>query len=963
MSFKLTDFITVSNTGVTTFGSDGVLINRTGADSYLFFQNSGTNRGAIYGGDPSGNAGLRFYIANNSDPSIVLTSVGNVGIGTTSPTNLSSQTSLTIQGASVSRLDLLGASGAGGGVVFGTATAFTVQGNYGIPLVLDAGDTADMNFNIGGSTKLTIASGGDATFTGLINANQGVAVVDTTAGSAGTPQFKTLLSYQYSNVNALSTIKGGNEASGTNGTYLKFYVNSKDAVNTPLNLLTLQSSFVNGTNATFDGAVISKDLSVIDSYNNDPLIKLAANTSGNVEVQIRTATTSYNPGIGVVTSGYNFNIFTENTPRLTISSGGEATFKATTPSPVVSTPIVSIADSVNGVLGGIGALASGGYPLQIWGGTLELKTGSSGDITAATTRLTISTGGGVFIPGFANPTTSYLSFRNSFSPNVSGGLGFMAIDHSGGNSDGLGIYGHDGVTISTAQTPRLVISSGGVVIVGSQPVPSWISGRDIIQLGDRGSINAINSSGNIYLSNNVYVLANGNNASVKAGGASQIRLSDNEILFYTSNVASAANEVITLTPKLTISSGGDAQFQSLKGSGESLNVKILDSNTNYAQGTGGGLLFQGIFQNNGNIAGGGAIQISKVNSTNGDYSYDMDFYTRPLGSALAKRLTITSGGNVGIDETNPQAKLHVTETTSNSYGEIRIEGQNRGGKLQMYNAAYPVSSINTDQSGNIDFQTSGAFASTTLSTKLSISTGGDATFSGRVIASNDAAGIPTISALNSNTTDDAGVSNLVFSGNALRLGVSSNNSSYGCIASSGANSGLTFVTHDGSWIERIRITSGGTLQVYGTATANALNIDHSSSNDVLISIPFQSTNQDFIIRNSSAGVNLDYAATSWVSASDENIKENITSLDNVLDKIKNIRCVNYNLKDEEIYKKRLGFIAQDFQENFEEVTSINNDDVLGLRYTETIPILMKAIQEQQAQIEELKSEIQLLKNN
>ena len=174
MSFKLTDFITVSNTGVTTFGSDGVLINRTGADSYLFFQNSGTNRGAIYGGDPSGNAGLRFYIANNSDPSIVLTSVGNVGIGTTSPTNLSSQTSLTIQGASVSRLDLLGASGAGGGVVFGTATAFTVQGNYGIPLVLDAGDTADMNFNIGGSSKLTIASGGAATFSSSVTADQGI---------------------------------------------------------------------------------------------------------------------------------------------------------------------------------------------------------------------------------------------------------------------------------------------------------------------------------------------------------------------------------------------------------------------------------------------------------------------------------------------------------------------------------------------------------------------------------------------------------------------------------------------------------------------------------------------------------------------------------------------------------------------------------------------------------------------
>jgi len=117
-----------------------------------------------------------------------------------------------------------------------------------------------------------------------------------------------------------------------------------------------------------------------------------------------------------------------------------------------------------------------------------------------------------------------------------------------------------GLEFQTGGSPKLTISSGGVVIVGSQPVPSWISGRDIIQLGDRGSINAINNSGNIYLNNNIYVLANGNNASVKAGGASQIRLSDNEILFYTSNVASAANEVITLTPKLTISSGGLATF-------------------------------------------------------------------------------------------------------------------------------------------------------------------------------------------------------------------------------------------------------------------------------------------------------------------------------------------------------------------------------------------------------------------
>ena len=74
------------------------------------------------------------------------------------------------------------------------------------------------------------------------------------------------------------------------------------------------------------GAVTSKDLNVIDTYANDPLIKLATNTSGNAEVQIRTATTTYNPGIGIVTSGFDFNLFTNNTTRLTISSTGDATF-------------------------------------------------------------------------------------------------------------------------------------------------------------------------------------------------------------------------------------------------------------------------------------------------------------------------------------------------------------------------------------------------------------------------------------------------------------------------------------------------------------------------------------------------------------------------------------------------------------------------------------------------------------
>lgn len=406
MSFKLTDFITVSNTGNVGIGTSSIegklTLNHTAAElpssgttsnSAIQIISSLNNQLNIGLNTVSGDYGSYIQSSDNNlavpYPLFLQPNGGNIGIGTLSPTNLSSQTSLTIQGASVSRLDLLGASGAGGGVVFGTSTAFTVQGNYGVPLVLDAGTTADMNFNIGGSTKLTISSGGDATFgskldittsvsgfastitnnkddsqgllvrtsdndggeyildlqsstsstgtdysskfnvakggnatfTGLINANQGVAVVDTTAGSAGTPQFKTLLSYQYSNVNALSTIKGGNEASGTNGTYLKFYVNSKDAVNTPLNLLTLQSSFVNGTNANFNC-----DVEVVKS--STPTIQLTQSGTTNYKGYIKLAGNDLEiRGSSGVMEFYNGSVDGNSSAlAMSISSGGAANF-------------------------------------------------------------------------------------------------------------------------------------------------------------------------------------------------------------------------------------------------------------------------------------------------------------------------------------------------------------------------------------------------------------------------------------------------------------------------------------------------------------------------------------------------------------------------------------------------------------------------------------------------------------
>jgi alpha-tubulin suppressor-like RCC1 family protein len=117
----------------------------------------------------------------------------------------------------------------------------------------------------------------------------------------------------------------------------------------------------------------------------------------------------------------------------------------------------------------------------------------------------------------------------------------------------------------------------------------------------------------------------------------------------------------------------------------------------------------------------------------------------------------------------------------------------------------------------------------------------------------------------------------------------------------------------------------------------------------------------YIIYAGSTGVYLAYGGTSWNANSDERVKKNITEMTNCLDNISNIRPVYYNYKfDEEKQPRRIGFIAQEWQEHYPEVisTTTNDDydfDVLSLAYTETIPMLLGAIKELKARVEALEN--------
>jgi hypothetical protein len=94
--------------------------------------------------------------------------------------------------------------------------------------------------------------------------------------------------------------------------------------------------------------------------------------------------------------------------------------------------------------------------------------------------------------------------------------------------------------------------------------------------------------------------------------------------------------------------------------------------------------------------------------------------------------------------------------------------------------------------------------------------------------------------------------------------------------------------------------------------------------------------------------------------SDRNLKENIVPIGNSMDKVMALNPVTYTWKSNGA--KGIGFIAQEVEEVIPELVNTNDDGTKGIYSLEMIPYLVKALQEQQILIEDLKNRIQHLEN-
>ncbi|HKQ52811.1 MAG TPA: tail fiber domain-containing protein [Pyrinomonadaceae bacterium] len=98
-------------------------------------------------------------------------------------------------------------------------------------------------------------------------------------------------------------------------------------------------------------------------------------------------------------------------------------------------------------------------------------------------------------------------------------------------------------------------------------------------------------------------------------------------------------------------------------------------------------------------------------------------------------------------------------------------------------------------------------------------------------------------------------------------------------------------------------------------------------------------------------------------SSDSRLKQNVTNLKYGLDQLLRLRPVSWRWKSEPEGKPQMGLVAQEVEKVMPELVLKDADATrpLGLNYMALLPVAVKAIQEQQAQIREQQKQIQQLR--
>jgi uncharacterized protein (DUF1499 family) len=114
--------------------------------------------------------------------------------------------------------------------------------------------------------------------------------------------------------------------------------------------------------------------------------------------------------------------------------------------------------------------------------------------------------------------------------------------------------------------------------------------------------------------------------------------------------------------------------------------------------------------------------------------------------------------------------------------------------------------------------------------------------------------------------------------------------------------------------------------------------------------------------NGTSKANISSSTGAYSALSDARIKVNVVNSTKGLSAVSALRPVEYQMKDDASGANQIGLIAQEVLEVLPEVVSVpaTDDYFYGMNYSGVVPVLIKAIQEQQAIITALTARVEAL---
>ena len=303
------------------------------------------------------------------------------------------------------------------------------------------------------------------------------------------------------------------------------------------------------------------------------------------------------------------------------------------------------------------------------------------------------------------------------------------------------------------------------------------------------------------------------------------------------------------------------------------------------------------------------------------------------------RVYLDTSGNVGIGTTSPSALLHVSQPSANTV--LRLGNNSNYDQFIYFNGG-------NDWSLGMDYSNSNAFVLSNYS----------------ALGTNDRFVVTTVGNVGIGVTAPAAKLQISGSSNVLNVR-GSGSATTSSIFSVDGNNGRLFEVSDDLSNSLFSVNTIAGLPVIeafadytvtmGTYGAYTLQVTGSR-----VGVGTSSPGYPLHVSGSVSGISI-YATNDIAAFSDQSVKTDLQVIDSAVDRIKQINGYTYVRVDDLSNTRRAGVIAQEVQKVLPEVVSENQDGTLNVAYQNMIALLIEGMKEQQSQIDKLREDLEDLR--